>query len=639
MTRRRIIALALTWTLPTLVLLNLTWCIYDHYRIRVPERLGDEARAEIMRVLRTSLETGEASSPTHPELRRELDHEGPVVVTVWWEGRQYARADGYGANLDAAVLDAAKRLPAHPGLRTLDDARRAEARIKVDVIVGRGPLSHTSELLTAVSINPGLEGLGVVIEGNKTVTLMPDRLMLWRLLSKTRPLSFVPEFNVGLDFEQADARLAEMAQLPPGAYGGSKREYFRFRTDSFVERPLGARDTGAPLALYRGLPPGPELSAESLRAGALMGARFLVDHLAPNGRYLYERSLTTGKGTNPMQLGGPYSIPRHAGTTYFLAEVYRHTGEDFLKEPIERAFRHLGDLISAGDCRGTLPSGAPFACVIDKGQKKAGLGSTALSVVALAEFQRATGETTYLEMATELTEWILFMQKNDGSFCHLYEVAKGERDEHTELLYYSGEAALALARMFTITGDERYRDAAEKALDSLVGWYDFFAGGFFYGEEHWTCIASEAIYPAVKKDSYRRFCDGYGKFLRLQQAGPGDFPDQGDLNGAYGVSPFVMPHNTPAGSRTEAMISSYLLGTYHGKPSEPMRRQVLAAMQYVLRQQIRPDNDFQVRTLRDRTSIGAIPASPIDRNVRIDYVQHVCSAMIRAIELIETPPG
>ena len=638
MTRRRLIALAGVWTLPTLVLLNLTWCVYDHYRIDVPERLGDDARAEIMRVLRTSLETGEAGLPAHPELGRSLADRGPVAVTVWHGGRQLARADGYGATLAEAVADAAATLPTHLGLRSLDEGQRKAARIKVDVVVGRGPLSHTSDLLTAVSINPGLEGLGVIIDGSMTRLLLPDRLMLWRLLSKSRPLSFVPEFNVGLDFEQADMRLAEMAQLPAGAYGAAEREYFRFRTDSFVERPLDDREAGPPLALYRGLPDGPALSAESLREAALLGAHFLVEHLAPNGRYLYERSLTTGSGTDPMQLGGAYSIPRHAGTTYFLAEVYRHTGEDFLREPIERAFRHLKDLINIGNCRGTLPTGEPFACVIDKGERKAGLGSTALTVVALAEYQRATGSDTYLRMARELAEWILFMQRDDGSFCHLYDVAKGERDEHTELLYYSGESALALARMHLITGEDRYRDAAEAALDSLVSWYDFFAGGFFYGEEHWTCIASEALWPAVKKDSYRRFCDGYGKFLRLQQAGPGDFPDQGDLNGAYGVSPFVMPHNTPAGSRSEAMISSYLLGAYHGKPSEAIRQQVLAAMQYVLRQQIRADNDFQVLELPERTSLGAIPASPIDRNVRIDYVQHVCSAMIRSIELVESPP-
>jgi hypothetical protein len=79
-----------------------------------------------------------------------------------------------------------------------------------------------------------------------------------------------------------------------------------------------------------------------------------------------------------------------------------------------------------------------------------------------------------------------------------------------------------------LTGDARYRDAAERALDHLVGWYDFFVGGFFYGEEHWTCIAAEAAYPAIQKDAYRRFCNGYGAFLGMQQIAPGEFPDQAD---------------------------------------------------------------------------------------------------------------
>ena len=47
----------------------------------------------------------------------------------------------------------------------------------------------------------------------------------------------------------------------------------------------------------------------------------------------------------------------------------------------------------------------------------------------------------------------------------------------------------------------------------------------------------------------------------------------------------------------------------------------------LLRQQIRADNDFYVAG--DITGIGAVPGTPIDRLVRIDYVQHVCSAMIR----------
>jgi hypothetical protein len=225
------------------------------------------------------------------------------------------------------------------------------------------------------------------------------------------------------------------------------------------------------------------------------------------------------------------------------------------------------------------------------------------------------------------------MQKPSGGFAHLYNIPRKQKDEKTQLLYFSGEAALAMARMYTITKDERYIEAAEQALDSLVGWYDFFAGGYFYGEEHWTCIAAEASWPRLKHDRYRSFCSGYARFLRMQQPRAGEFPDQSDLSGAYGFSPFVLPHNTPAGSRTEAMISAYLLGKYHGKAEPAILAQIERAMSYALGQQVRPGNDWNVSPLA--VGEGAIPGSPINRTVRIDYVQHVCSAMLRTSELLD----
>ncbi len=207
------------------------------------------------------------------------------------------------------------------------------------------------------------------------------------------------------------------------------------------------------------------------------------------------------------------------------------------------------------------------------------------------------------------------------------------RDEKAQLLYYSGEAALALARMHAVYGDARYLEATERALDQLIAWYDFFAGGFFYGEEHWTCIASEAAWPALRHDRYREFCDGYGEFLSRQQMQVDDFgEDQADLAGTFGVTPFLVPNNTPVGSRNEAMISTYLLGKYHGRPSEPLRQMILRSMRYALRQQVRPENGFWVRASAE--GMGAFTASPIDPVVRIDYVQHIGSALMRSVPLL-----
>jgi hypothetical protein len=436
----------------------------------------------------------------------------------------------------------------------------------------------------------------------------------------------VPDFALGLDLkktEQVLQRRSGLATWTPS--------YFRLRTDAFVERPHTSRDAGPPLQLIRGIPVGPELTKPALQEATVAGAKYLVAHLGSNGRYVYEVDLATG---NPKP---GYSIPRHAGTTYFLAESYR-IGQasgldvDFLREPVERAFAHLEELIEAGGCSGTLPDGEAFACVVDKGGTNADLGSSALAVVALAEYQRATGEKTYEPTAKKLAAWILMMQRPDGSFRHRYDIPKAEPDQKSQLLYFSGEATLAMSRMYAVTEDERYAVAAEKGLDWLVGWYDFFAGGYLYGEEHWTCISAEAIWPKVQKQKYLDFCNGYARFLREQQAGIGDFPSQPDLVGTYNVTPFVMPNNTPAGSRTEAMISTYLLGKKMGHPEAAILHQILSAAHYILAQQIRPDSDYAVSSKAN--GLGGVPGSPIDASVRIDYVQHTCSALIRASELI-----
>ena len=647
MTRRRLIALVAVWTLPSAIFLAIAGAVYARHRLEMPPRLSADARAAAMAVLRGALDaagkmpTTLVATPQHPELVAPLPDGGPVVATVWLAGRPIVRVDGHGRTTAAAVVAAAEALRRDRTAASLEAADRARARIKVDRVVARSGLGAGGVLFDwfafdglaeLVPLNPGNDGIGVTLDGGAEQVLVPDELIQHNLLTKRQMFKAIPDWSMGLDRDRADALLALRAQLPAGGWGAARRTYWRLRTDSFVERPEASRPLG-PLPLERGVPPGPELTAAALREAALSGARYLVAHLSPSGRYVYEHNLATGAATDVRS--SSYSIPRHAGTTYFLAEIYRITREEFLREPIERAFGHLQELIEGGRCNRVLPDGTELECVVDRGEKIAALGSTALTVVALAEYQRATGDKRYLPLATKLTAWILYMQRPDGSFAHLYNIPKGARDEKTQQLYYSGEAALALARMHVVTGDARYAEASGRALDWLVDWYDFFLGGFLYGEEHWTCIAAEAIWPAVKRDAYREFCDGYGRFLRKQQPAPGDRPDQEDLAGAYGVTPFVMPYNTPAGSRTEAMISAYLLGQHHGGGDPEIRRQILAALRYLLRQQVRPESDWNVAA---KDALGGIPGSPLDRTVRIDYVQHVCSAMIRATELGEAAP-
>jgi len=630
--KRRTALLVAVWTAPSAVLLAATAIVYAAFRISPPARLDAGERARAMAPLRDAL-TGQIHAAP-PDVHRPLA--GALAVTLWSAGKAEVRIDVTGTDVAGAIAQAARQLRVHPQVVKLAAAERDAARLQVDLVTGRGPLGVGNWLFdhfaipnigAMLAINPGVEGVGAELAG-KPALLLPHELVASRLLAAKRPSDAMPDFAMGVDLSRIAQLLGSRAGVPGALEPG---QLFRFRTDSFVEPP---GHTGAPLPLYRGLPPAPKLSAQALRTAALDGGRYLVAHLAPNGRYVYEHDLWTGRASDALKLGGNYSMPRHAGTTYFLAELYRITREAWLREPIERAFAHLADLLAQGGCAGKLPDGTAFDCVLDKGDTVAHLGSTALTVVALAEYQRATGDTRYLATAQQLAAWLLWMQRGDGSFRHLYDVRSHQPDDKSELLYYSGEATLALARMYTVTQDERYAAAATRALDWLVDWYDFFMAGFFYGEEHWTCIAAEAIWPFAKRDKYMEFCHGYGEFLRAQQPEPGEHPDQDDYAGSYGLTPFVVPFNTPAGSRTEAMISAYLLGKHHGTPDHRIADQVRAAMQYALGQQIRPDSDYNVIGQGD----GGMPGSPIDRNIRIDYVQHVCSAMIRASEWVDTDP-
>ena len=613
--------LLIVWTVPSAVLLAVTAIVFSAYRIAPPDRLDDGERTRVMATLRAALSD---QDPPHCDVHRAGD---TVGVTVWADGRIAIRVDGQGADIGAAVDAAAAALRARPQIKTMP--RITDARIQVDVISGHAPLGDTEVLMRSLALpgvasllalNPGVDGIGAT-NGDKTALVLPHELVMAKLLSTKRPSETMGDFAMGVDLER-------IATMVSGRLGTKvdRGALFRFRTDAFVEQPAAHRDL-PPLQLYRGIPPAPKLSAEALRTAALAGAHYLVAHLAPNGRYVYEHDLTSGVKTDPSRPGA-YSMPRHGGTTYFLAQVYRITKQEWLREPIERAFAHLVGLMKEGGCAAKLPDGTEVDCVLDKGEKEAQLGSTALVVVALAEYELATGDQRYRELETKLASWLLYMQRPDGSFRHLYNPVTRVADDKAQLLYYSGEAALALTRMYVVTKDPRYVQAAERGLDWLVGWYDFFMGGFIFGEEHWTCIAAEAIYPAVQKPKYREFCNAYGAFLRQQQPERGEHPDEDDLVGAYTVTPFVPPYNTPAGSRTEAMVSAYLLGVHEGVPDDALRDQIRATLQYTLGQQIRPENDFGVVGDAD----GGMPASPLERSVRIDYVQHVCSGMIRASE-------
>jgi hypothetical protein len=267
------------------------------------------------------------------------------------------------------------------------------------------------------------------------------------------------------------------------------------------------------------------------------------------------------------------------------------------------------------------------------------IGSTALGLLAFTEIARARLDPSYAELVPELAAFLRSQQRPDGELMHGYDRA-ARRPIDVQLLYFSGEAALALSRAHALLGDSRDLDASFHALDYLVhrGW-TFFGSRYYWGEEHWTCQAMDDLWERATAPEQRgtlddalQFCLDWAAYGRLLMYAPGETAF--DADGAYGFGPLVTPRLTPAGSRSEAGIATLDAGRRAGLPASllaPLEQQIRRSLAMLLRHQLLPG---PVHLFTDPPAVeGALPGSEVDWALRIDYEQHTGGALIRWLEL------
>jgi hypothetical protein len=138
-----------------------------------------------------------------------------------------------------------------------------------------------------------------------------------------------------------------------------------------------------------------------------------------------------------------------------------------------------------------------------------------------------------------------------------------------------------------------------------------------------------------RRDRYGDFCEGFARFLRRGEYLPGDgaLVEQPDLLGAYGFTPLMPPHPTPVGSRSEAVVSTLRIATLRGHTAEAAaeRAQLLASFRFLVDHQVREEDGWLMPN--PAAARGGFLMSDVKRVVRIDYVQHTCSAMLRGESL------
>ncbi|WP_227679598.1 Mur ligase family protein, partial [Psychrobacter sp. Pi2-51] len=271
------------------------------------------------------------------------------------------------------------------------------------------------------------------------------------------------------------------------------------------------------------------LSANSTQPIIEQATNYLAKQVTPSGQYVYgyfpcfDRTIDT------------YNSLRHASSTYALIEGYEacygfdatHCDNAIASNEAVSTKATSAEKLSLADMKSNIDNAMHYlihelirhdddkAYVIDTGDEVK-LGANAVAILALVKYLQVFEDTPladeYHNLAAKLATGIEAMQQEDGSFVHVLHGHDLSLKAKNRIIYYDGEAAFALMRLYGLTKDVRWLNCVTRAFDYFID------AKHHQAHDHWLSYCSNELIIYKPEKKYFQFAvdniRGYTDFIK-----------------------------------------------------------------------------------------------------------------------------
>ncbi len=233
-----------------------------------------------------------------------------------------------------------------------------------------------------------------------------------------------------------------------------------------------------------------QLNADQVYDLIVSASTFLARQVHATGKFVYGYFPCFGR-TIPT-----YNTLRHASTIYSMVEAYELTRDPTLFAAIQRALNYLAEHIIR---HYPQEDGSTVAYNVDIGDEIK-LGANAVSLLALVKYTEVTQDDQYYSLMESLALGIARMQDSvTGKFVHVLNAADLSVKEEYRTIYYDGEAAFGLIRLYGLTQDPRWLVIVEKGFEY------FLAAEHWKAHDHWLSYCANELTLYKPEEKYFRF--------------------------------------------------------------------------------------------------------------------------------------